>query len=138
MEFLSPLSEQLDVFLFMFLLLLHVTCWLETKLRSFSCLTTGDTIVIDYSNKKFYIDIVDTKPSAAVCIIDTDCEVDFAPPLDYEEADEPKPSNLSSKTESRESSETQSEGFSPLFFSLVSLRDLKISTDMIANLQCFN
>ncbi|WJZ88927.1 hypothetical protein VitviT2T_008187 [Vitis vinifera] len=60
-------------------------------------------------NKKFYIDIVDTKPSAAVCIIDTDCEVDFAPPLDYEEADEPKPSNLSSKTESRESSETQSE-----------------------------
>ncbi|CBI16106.3 unnamed protein product, partial [Vitis vinifera] len=74
-----------------------------TKLRSFSCLTTGDTIVIDYSNKKFYIDIVDTKPSAAVCIIDTDCEVDFAPPLDYEEADEPKPSNLSSKTESRES-----------------------------------
>ncbi|KAJ9698457.1 hypothetical protein PVL29_007509 [Vitis rotundifolia] len=82
---------------------------LETKLRSFSCLTTGDTIVIDYNNKKFYIDIVDTKPSAAVCIIDTDCEVDFAPPLDYEEAEEPKPSNLSSKTKSRESSETQSE-----------------------------
>ncbi|RVW66039.1 Ubiquitin recognition factor in ER-associated degradation protein 1 [Vitis vinifera] len=56
------------------------------RAMSFSCLTTGDTIVIDYSNKKFYIDIVDTKPSAAVCIIDTDCEVDFAPPLDYEEA----------------------------------------------------
>ncbi|XP_027343500.1 ubiquitin recognition factor in ER-associated degradation protein 1-like [Abrus precatorius] len=58
---------------------------LETSLRSYSCLTTGDTIMVAYNNKKYYIDIVETKPSHAVSIIETDCEVDFAPPLDYKE-----------------------------------------------------
>ncbi|KAG4380901.1 hypothetical protein GLYMA_15G036700v4 [Glycine max] len=58
---------------------------LETTLRSYSCLTTGDTIMVPYNNKKYYIDIVETKPSPAVSIIETDCEVDFAPPLDYKE-----------------------------------------------------
>ncbi|KAK4741107.1 hypothetical protein SAY87_024695 [Trapa incisa] len=58
---------------------------LETTLRSYSCLTTGDSIMVSYNNKKYYIDIVETKPSNAVSIIETDCEVDFAPPLDYGE-----------------------------------------------------
>lgn len=58
---------------------------LETTLRSYSCLTTGDTIMVPYNNKKYYIDIVETKPSHAVSIIETDCEVDFALPLDYKE-----------------------------------------------------
>ncbi|KAL3850657.1 hypothetical protein ACJIZ3_012539 [Penstemon smallii] len=62
---------------------------LETTLRSYSCLTTGDTIMVSYNNKKFYIDIVETKPSSAICIIETDCEVDFAPPLDYKEPEKP-------------------------------------------------
>ncbi|KAH1219150.1 Ubiquitin recognition factor in ER-associated degradation protein 1 [Glycine max] len=58
---------------------------LETTLRSYSCLTAGDTIMVPYNNKKYYIDIVETIPSPAVIIIETDCEVDFAPPLDYKE-----------------------------------------------------
>ncbi|CAM8936694.1 unnamed protein product [Rhodiola kirilowii] len=58
---------------------------LETTLRNFSCLTTGDSIMVAYNNKKYYIDIVETKPSHAISIIETDCEVDFAPPLDYKE-----------------------------------------------------
>ncbi|KHN30155.1 Ubiquitin fusion degradation protein 1 like [Glycine soja] len=58
---------------------------LETTLRSYSCLTAGDTIMVPYNNKKYYIDIVETIPSPAVSIIETDCEVDFAPPLDYKE-----------------------------------------------------
>uniref|UniRef100_A0A1D1YEU4 Ubiquitin fusion degradation protein 1 n=1 Tax=Anthurium amnicola TaxID=1678845 RepID=A0A1D1YEU4_9ARAE len=66
---------------------------LETALRSFSCLTTGDSIMVAYNNKKYYIDIVETKPSSAISIIETDCEVDFAPPLDYKE-----PEPLSSST----------------------------------------
>lgn len=41
--------------------------------------------MVPYNNKKYYIDIVETKPSPAVSIIETDCEVDFAPPLDYKE-----------------------------------------------------
>ncbi|CAN1231234.1 Ubiquitin fusion degradation protein 1 homolog, partial [Linum grandiflorum] len=39
---------------------------LETSLRNYSCLTTGDTIMVAYNNKKFYINIVEAKPSSAV------------------------------------------------------------------------
>lgn len=66
-------------------------CRLETSLRNYSCLTTGDTIMIAYNNKKYYIDVVETKPSPAVSIIETDCEVDFAQPLDYEEPEKQLP-----------------------------------------------
>ncbi|XP_038684291.1 ubiquitin fusion degradation protein 1 homolog [Tripterygium wilfordii] len=62
---------------------------LETTLRSFSCLTTGDTVMILYNNHKYQIDVVETKPSSAICVIETDCEVDFAPPLDYKEPEKP-------------------------------------------------
>ncbi|KAK9671899.1 hypothetical protein RND81_12G062700 [Saponaria officinalis] len=62
---------------------------LETTLRNYSCLTTGDSIMVAYNNKKYYIDIVETKPSNAISIIETDCEVDFAPPLDYVEPERP-------------------------------------------------
>ncbi|KAG2648993.1 hypothetical protein PVAP13_1NG079100 [Panicum virgatum] len=47
---------------------------LEKTLRNFSCLTTGDSIMVAYNNKKYYIDIVD-----------------FAPPLDYKEPEPVKP-----------------------------------------------
>jgi ubiquitin fusion degradation protein 1 len=83
-------------------------CRLERSLRGYSCLTTGDTIVVAYNNKKFYIDIVETKPSSAVSIIETDCEVDFAPPLDYKEPEKPAPSALLNKR--------RPEGSLPLFF----------------------
>ncbi|KAL5788735.1 hypothetical protein ACOSP7_005684 [Xanthoceras sorbifolium] len=62
---------------------------LETTLRNYSCLTTGDSIMVAYNNKKYYIDIIETKPSNAITIIETDCEVDFAPPLDYKEPEKP-------------------------------------------------
>ncbi|CAB4290021.1 unnamed protein product [Prunus armeniaca] len=62
---------------------------LETTLRNFSCLTTGDSIMVAYNNKKYYIDIIEAKPSHAISIIETDCEVDFAPPLDYKEPEKP-------------------------------------------------
>uniref|UniRef100_A0ACD5UYE9 Uncharacterized protein n=1 Tax=Avena sativa TaxID=4498 RepID=A0ACD5UYE9_AVESA len=63
---------------------------LEKTLRNFSCLTTGGTIMVAYNNKQYYIDIVEAKPASAVCIIETDCEVDFAPPLDYKEPEKPQ------------------------------------------------
>ncbi|KAK8949863.1 hypothetical protein KSP40_PGU012304 [Platanthera guangdongensis] len=65
---------------------------LETTLRNYSCLTAGDSIMVPYNNKKYYIDIVETKPKSAISIIETDCEVDFAPPLDFKEPE--RPSNL--------------------------------------------
>ncbi|CAK7329600.1 unnamed protein product [Dovyalis caffra] len=70
---------------------------LETTLRNYSCLTTGDSIMVAYNNKKYYIDIIETKPSNAISIIETDCEVDFAPPLDYKEPEKPVASVPSSK-----------------------------------------
>ena len=58
---------------------------LETTLRNFSCLTVGDNIMVAYNSRKYYIDIIEAKPANAITIIETDCEVDFAPPLDYVE-----------------------------------------------------
>ena len=45
----------------------------------------GDTILVSYNGKRFYIDIIEAKPQNAISIVETDCEVDFAPPLDYVE-----------------------------------------------------
>ena len=70
---------------------------LETTLRNFSCLTTGDSIMVAYNNKKYYIDIVESKPANAISIIETDCEVDFAPPLDYKEPEKPIASHSAGK-----------------------------------------
>ncbi|KAB5544427.1 hypothetical protein DKX38_012539 [Salix brachista] len=58
---------------------------LENTLGSFTCLTRGDTIMIMHDNKKYYIDVVEAKPSSAISVVETDCEVDFAPPLDCQE-----------------------------------------------------
>lgn len=41
--------------------------------------------MVAYNNKKYYIDIIEAKPENAISVIETDCEVDFAPPLDYKE-----------------------------------------------------
>lgn len=60
-------------------------CSLENALRRYTCLSSGDTIMIPYNHKKLYINILETKPDPAILIIETDCEVDFAPPLDYKE-----------------------------------------------------
>ncbi|XP_077216082.1 uncharacterized protein LOC143850733 [Tasmannia lanceolata] len=87
---------------------------LETTLRNYSCLTTGDTIMVAYNNKRFYIDIVETKPSAAISIIETDCEVDFAPPLDYKEPERPASSISTSKAPAQVQEEPAEEPkFSP-------------------------
>lgn len=43
---------------------------LETTLRRYSCLTTGDSILINYNNKRYFIDIFETKPQQAVTIIE--------------------------------------------------------------------
>ncbi|KAJ8750477.1 hypothetical protein K2173_015621 [Erythroxylum novogranatense] len=78
---------------------------LETSLRNYSCLTTGDTIMVTYNNKKYFIDIVESKPSSAISIIETDCEVAFAPPLDYKVPENPLPTLLSNKRRSEDEEE---------------------------------
>ena len=51
----------------------------------------GDSILINYNNRRYFIDIIEARPNDAVSIVDTDCEVDFAPPLDYVEPSPVKP-----------------------------------------------
>ncbi len=59
---------------------------LEQKLRNFSCLTKGDTIMINYNNQNYLIDITEVAtPSGqcgAVSIVETDVSVEFERPLD--------------------------------------------------------
>ncbi|WVZ19168.1 hypothetical protein V8G54_006490 [Vigna mungo] len=62
---------------------------LETTLRNFSCLTIGDSIMVAYNNKKYYLDIIETKPDNAISIIETNCKADFALPLDSKEPEKP-------------------------------------------------
>jgi len=64
---------------------------LENTLSSYACLTVGDLISFHYNNHKYEIEIVETKPSNAVSIIETDVNVDFAPPKDYNEPQLPNP-----------------------------------------------
>jgi len=58
---------------------------LENRLRNFAALTQGDVIKIEYNKKNYYLSIVEVKPASAVSIIETDLQLDFAPPLDYKE-----------------------------------------------------
>ncbi|KAK9061143.1 hypothetical protein SSX86_018323 [Deinandra increscens subsp. villosa] len=63
---------------------------LEKAFREFVSLTTGDTIVISHDDEKYLIDVVETRPSPAVLMFETDCEVEFAQPLDYKEPEKKK------------------------------------------------
>ncbi|ORZ01262.1 ubiquitin fusion degradation protein UFD1-domain-containing protein [Syncephalastrum racemosum] len=62
---------------------------LENALRNFSTLTLGDVIQINYNNKVFAIKVLDVKPNfeehSGISIVETDLEVDFAPPVGYVE-----------------------------------------------------
>lgn len=53
---------------------------LEITLRKFTCLTEGDTICIPFNSKKYYLNILEVRPDGRACIVETDAEVDFAPP----------------------------------------------------------
>ena len=57
---------------------------LEMALRNFSCLTVGDVIPVHYNDQVYQLNIIEVKPAtyAAISIIETDIEVDFAPALD--------------------------------------------------------
>jgi ubiquitin fusion degradation protein 1 len=80
---------------------------LEMSLRNFSALTTGDIIQISYNSQIYEIAVLETKAHGngdgnAVCVIETDVEVDFAAPVGYIEKDyKMTSSNESSRPTSR-------------------------------------
>ncbi|KAL1130020.1 hypothetical protein AAG570_012963 [Ranatra chinensis] len=59
---------------------------LENCLRNFACLTTGDVINIKYNQRDYELSVLETQPGGAVSIIECDMNVEFAPPLGYQEA----------------------------------------------------
>ncbi|OMO68547.1 Ubiquitin fusion degradation protein UFD1 [Corchorus olitorius] len=75
---------------------------LENTLKEYCCLTIGDTIIVTHGNDAFYVDIVDANPSFAVNLLDTDCEVEFALPLDYEPPAPPKREQEKAKVEEKQ------------------------------------
>ncbi|KAI0929129.1 hypothetical protein AcW1_006154 [Taiwanofungus camphoratus] len=74
---------------------------LEQALRHFSVLTQGDIIEISYNSIVFGLLVMETQPGGeGISVLDTDLEVDFAPPVGYVEPERPKPapaSNIATK-----------------------------------------
>lgn len=61
---------------------------LENSLRNFSALHVNDVFQISYNSQTYGIKVLDVKPETdkqAICCVETDLEVDFAPPVGYEE-----------------------------------------------------
>jgi ubiquitin fusion degradation protein 1 len=74
---------------------------LEQALRNFSSLTQGDIIEISYNSIVFGLLVMETSPGGeGISVLDTDLEVDFAPPVGYVEPERPKaapPATMASK-----------------------------------------
>lgn len=65
---------------------------LENAFRNFSCLTKGDVFTFLYNDQTFEMAVLETKPETdknAIGVLETDLEVDFAPPVGYEEPKRP-------------------------------------------------
>lgn len=55
---------------------------LETCLRRFACLTSGDVIRVVHGDTLYRLAVVELQPAEACCIIECDLEVDFLPAHD--------------------------------------------------------
>lgn len=62
---------------------------LETAFRDFACLTVGDVFTFSYNDVIYEIAVLEVKPDdgvkRAISVQETDLEVDFAPPVGYQE-----------------------------------------------------
>ncbi|CAG8441547.1 3114_t:CDS:10 [Ambispora leptoticha] len=70
---------------------------LENALRNFATLTQGDIIEISYNTKIYEIMVLEVRPhNNGISILETDLEVDFAPPVGYVEP-KPRPKTMADK-----------------------------------------
>lgn len=58
---------------------------LESTLRSFSCVTKGDEVCLNYNGKEFFLLVKEVAPLDAASIIEADVNVDFEAPDGYVE-----------------------------------------------------
>ncbi|ORY79901.1 ubiquitin fusion degradation protein UFD1-domain-containing protein [Protomyces lactucae-debilis] len=66
---------------------------LENTMRNFATLTTGDVFQFNYNDRVYEVAVLQVKPetdASAVCVIETDLEVDFAAPKGYVEPERTK------------------------------------------------
>ncbi|MCP8717935.1 MAG: hypothetical protein M5F18_01390 [Asgard group archaeon] len=73
---------------------------LENVLRKFSTLTVNDIIEVNYNDTIYGIKVLEVKPdntSQGICVVETDLETDFAPPVGYVEP-EYKPKAIKPET----------------------------------------
>ena len=56
---------------------------LEVNLRKYTCLTVGDTIVLQHLGKLHCLDVLEVKPNGAASIVETDVSIDFDEPVGY-------------------------------------------------------
>lgn len=71
---------------------------LEKSFRDFSCVTKGDIFSFEYNNEVYDVAVLEVKPESekmGVSMLETDVEVDFAPPVGYVEPDYKKGSGTS-------------------------------------------
>lgn len=74
---------------------------LEQSFRNFSCLTTNDVFTFSYNDHIYEMAVLETKPEndkQAISVLETDLEVDFAPPVGYEEPQNPFKRDAASTT----------------------------------------
>lgn len=72
---------------------------LENALRNFSTLTVNDVIEINYNDTIYGIKVLSTKPDniyQGICIVETDLQTEFAPPVGYVEPEYKPQSQVSS------------------------------------------
>ena len=56
-------------------------------------MTVGDVIAISHADRVYHLKVLETKPGDAISVIETDVEVDFAPPPGYVEPAASKPAS---------------------------------------------
>lgn len=66
---------------------------LENAFQNYACLTRGDVFTFAYNDNVYEMAVLETKPEVAlkgaIGVLETDLEVDFAPPIGYEEPKRP-------------------------------------------------
>lgn len=113
---------------------------LENGLRTYICVTKGDTISISFNKKNYYLDVLECKPKDTICLTNVDVEVDFSEPIDYQEYErtmksQVKPSAVEKKlTDEEIKQKIQDEKFKGNFFRL---DGKKITDNQVKSIESF-
>ncbi|KAI5957587.1 UFD1 [Candida theae] len=107
---------------------------LENVLRKFSTLTVNDVIEVNYNDSIYGIKVLEVKPESenhGICVVETDLETDFAPPVGYVEPEyKPKSVTPSSSKPIDPSSVNRSAGAATM---AKSINYAQIVTDATSN-----